>query len=116
MVQKTKIGWTHYTSNPLKYRHKVTGQEGWMCIKCSSGCAHCYAEELAIRFHRGGPFTKAEMRDWQPFLGQNELRALYDLSLSGKRVFLCDMTDLFGEWVPVKLIHALFDHLLPLPE
>jgi protein gp37 len=109
MVQRTSIAWTDLTSNPLKYRHKPTGKVVWACVKCSAGCAHCYSEALALRYKRGRPYTVANIQDVTPFLCPGECRRVLTRRESrGQRVFLCDMTDLFGEWVPTKLIHQLF--------
>lgn len=108
MSQKTAISWTDASSNPLKYRDKATGRDVWACVKHSSGCANCYAESLAGRFGRGGLFTRASLEKVEPYLCEKELnRLLAAKSLAGKRVFVGDMTDVFGDWVPDEFIHTL---------
>lgn len=108
-MNKTGISWTDFSSNPLRYRDRETGRDVWACVKCSPGCANCYAETQAERFRRGGPFTKAEMAKVEPYLDEKELRRLLrSKKLNGNRVFLCDMTDIGGDWVPDELLDRLF--------
>src|SRR4051812_14758294 len=118
-MQKTNIEWTAtprpdgtlepgYSANPLKYRD-AAGNVVWGCVKTSPGCAHCYAETLAKRYGRGGPFTAATMRGLTPFLDEKELhRMLTYKPAAGKKCFVGDMTDVFGEWVPDELLDRLF--------
>jgi protein gp37 len=107
-MNETPIEWTDFSSNPLKYRD-TKGNVVWGCIKKSPGCANCYSEHTAGRWHRGGPFTAAIMRGLMPFLDDKELhRMLTYKPASGKRCFVGDMTDLFGEWVSDELLDQLF--------
>lgn len=109
MPQVTKIEWTDFTSNPIKYRDKATGQIVWACEKASPGCTHCYAETLAKRYNRGGPFTPEKMRTLEPFVCEKELKAILTSKvIGGKRVFIGDMTDAFGHWVTDKMLDAMF--------
>jgi len=104
----TKIEWTDFTSNPVKFRTSK-GQIVWACAKVSAGCTHCYAETLAKRYGRGGPFNEAETAKLTPYLCQKELRALLTMpAIRGKRVFIGDMTDIFGEWVPIRFLVGLW--------
>lgn len=99
-MQLSKIEWTHFTSNPLKYRD-ATGKIVWGCVHKSGGCKRCYAEALARRYGRGKAFTAAHMAALTPFVDEKELRHIRRFKkASGKRCFLGDMTDVFGEWVP----------------
>jgi len=103
-----------FSANPLKYHDKRTGEVVWGCVKKSPGCAHCYAEQLAKRYGRGGSFTKAEMEHLDPFLDEAELRKMLTaktvggVAVSRSRCFVGDMTDCFGEWVPDALLDRLF--------
>ena len=94
-MNKTKIEWTDYTWNP------VTG-----CHKVSRGCKHCYAETLTKRF--GKAWGKQSFRDVQI----HEERLIEPLEmgekLHGKRVFVCDMSDLFHKDVPFEFIAKVF--------
>jgi protein gp37 len=113
-MNTTGIEWCDLSANPLKYRDKRTGEVVWGCVKKSPGCAHCYAEQLAKRYGRGGAFTKAEMEHLDPFLDEAELRKMLTaktvggVAVSGSRCFVGDMTDVFGEWVPDALLDRLF--------
>lgn len=108
MNATTGIEWTDATSNPVKYRDRETGQVVWACVKHSSGCLNCYAETLAKRYGRGGPFTKAQMAKVEPFLCPDELcQVLRSPKLAGKRCFVGDMTDVFGEWVSDEMLDTL---------
>ena len=113
-MKLTNIEWTDFSTNPLKYRDRRTGAVVWGCVKHSSGCANCYAEQIALRFNRGGPFTRAQMEHLEPFLDEKELRHILTAktiggqSVSGGRAFVSDMTDVFGEWVPDELLDRLF--------
>jgi len=89
----TTIGWTNETWNPL------TG-----CSKVSPGCAHCYAETLALTRLAGRPGYPG--LPWTPenaaanvVLHPDRL----DLPLrwrKPRRVFVNSMSDLFHERVP----------------
>lgn len=108
-MQATVIEWTDFSANPLKYRDKASGKTVWACVKHSPGCAHCYAEAIALRYGRGGPFTKSGMEKVEPFLDEKELgQLLKSRKLAGKRCFVGDMTDVFGEWVPDEILDRLF--------
>ena len=115
-MNATSIAWTDFSANPLRYRD-AAGRTVWGCVKTSPGCSACYAESIAQRFGRGGPFTKATMACLTPFLERPELhRLLTSRKISGKRVFLNDMTDTFGEWVPDEMIAALFGVMAARPD
>jgi len=108
MSNRTGIEWTDATSNPLRYRNPA-GKAVWGCVKVSSGCTHCYAEGMAKRFGRGEPFTAVTMGKLIPYLDEKEVRHLLtSKTLTGKRVFLNDMTDMFGEWVSDELLDQMF--------
>lgn len=109
-MQKSNIEWTDYTSNPIKYRERATGKVVWGCVKVSGGCGHCYAEDLAKRYGKGGPFTVGRMAELEPFVSEAELKALLSVKKlqAGSKVFVGDMTDIFGAWVPFEMLVRLF--------
>ena len=108
-MTETNIEWTDFTDNPLKFRRKIDGKIVWACQKVSSGCKNCYAEALARRYGRGGPFDAATMAGVEPSLDQKSLRYLLNSKkISGKRIFIGDMTDIFGEWVSDEILDQLF--------
>jgi protein gp37 len=104
----TKIEWTDLSSNPLRYKD-ADGNDVWACVKKSTGCANCYSESLALRYGKGTEFTAANMRTLTPYLRTKELRELLSTKKTpaGSKVFLGDMTDIFGDWVPDGLLDEL---------
>jgi protein gp37 len=118
-MNATTISWTDFSINPIKYRN-ANSKVVWACVKKSAGCANCYAEATARRWDRGGPFTAEMMHGGvhdgglsdgglTPFLDEKELHhLLHSKKISGKKVFVGDMTDLFGEWVPFEMLDRLF--------
>jgi protein gp37 len=104
------IAWTDFTTNPLRYR-TADGRTVWACEKISAGCANCYAESLSARFShlRAGDWNAGTMAGLTPYLDEKELRTLLtSKKIGGKRVFVGDMTDVLGEWVPDELLDRLF--------
>ena len=100
MGDRSTIEWTDATWNP------VTG-----CSKVSPGCAHCYAEELTMRF--AGTWHVPKL-PWTPEnSGLNVI--LHPERLDQplrwhrpRRVFVNSMSDLFHERVPAKFIAKVF--------
>jgi protein gp37 len=107
-MNATGIEWCDFSAALLKYRD-ADGRDVWACEKCSPGCRGCYAEAMAARFKRGGPFTRQVMKTVTPYFCEKEAaRILKSKKLAGKRVFMNDMTDTFGEWVPFEIIDKMF--------
>jgi protein gp37 len=83
----------------------------WACEKVSPGCTNCYAEALSRRYpdRRAGDWNAGVMATLTPFLDEKVLRSMLTAkSTRGKRVFIGDMTDIFGTWVPDELLDRLF--------
>lgn len=111
-MNKTNIGWTDFSANPIKYLH-AKGKTVWACVKHGPDCANCYAEKIGLRWDRGAAFTKENMRGLTPFLDQKEMEALLrSKEAAGKWVFLNDMTDWLGEWIPDELISTMANVLM----
>ena len=95
MANGSAIEWTQSTLNPL------TG-----CTKVSPGCAHCYAERLAMRLRAMGQPNYAKGFKLSIHRG-----ALH-LPLRWKKpqvIFVNSMSDLFHRDVPVEFILKAFD-------
>ncbi|MCR4374196.1 MAG: phage Gp37/Gp68 family protein [Acidobacteria bacterium] len=108
MPLRTAIQWTDFSSNPIRFRRADGERVNWACVKVSPGCAHCYSATMAHRFG-GEDYTAGEMAKLTPYLCEKELRALLtSKAISGKRVFVGDMTDIFGEWVSDEMLDRLF--------
>jgi len=94
MAANSAIEWTESTWNP------VTG-----CTKISEGCAHCYAERMAIRLKTMG--QKNYVNGFQATLHSHAL----DIPLKWKSphmIFVNSMGDLFHNEVPFPFIQQVF--------
>lgn len=102
-MNKTSIEWTDYTWNP------VTG-----CHKVSQGCKNCYAETMTNRF--GKSWGVESFR--QVLCHDDRLMEPCHMGdkLHGKKVFVCDMSDLFHEQVPVRFIADVFETIWNCPD
>lgn len=111
MSDRSKIEWTDATWNPIRARDPETGNVGHYCELISPGCLHCYASRFQPR--KGLP-TYAGAAKREERLDQLELILDGDVlakPLHWKKprmVFVCSMTDLFGEWVPLAWIDDCF--------
>ena len=126
MPTKTKIEWCDYVSNPIKAVSEVgpfawngghiVQPIGWACVKISAGCANCWASTFNVRLGTRLPYTTQSMKLVELFLDAKELERLekwqpkgpFKNGRSRALVFMCDMTDLFGDWVPVDYLKAIF--------
>ena len=102
MADKSAIEWTDATWNP------VTG-----CSKVSPGCAHCYAETLALTRLAGKPGYSG--LPWTPENAEANVVLRPDrLTVplrwrAPRRVFVNSMSDLFHPLVPDEFIGQVFD-------
>lgn len=112
---KTSIEWTDYSINPIRAKN-LAGAVGHYCEKISSGCANCYASNLQKRFQMPGfGKVKTELPEGiGPFLDQTKLEAVMSRKKPTK-YFWCDMTDLFGWWVPFGWIDRCFAAMAATP-
>lgn len=106
------ISWCTHTASPIKFRDKLTGKGPlWSCVKVSSGCQNCYAESLARRFQKRS-FTVADAAKVEPYVDEKELKVILGMNVKGPypaphtrpAVFIEDMSDLWGDWVPFEMI------------
>ncbi len=112
----TGIQWTDETWNPIRAARideridDYTPMRGWHCAKVSAGCTNCYAEKQNLVAARGGTALKYipdSRRKVNIYLDENTLgKALH--WRKPKRVFVCSMTDLFGEWVTDEMLDRIF--------
>lgn len=95
MSIKSKIEWTNASWNPIRG-----------CTKLTEGCKNCYAQTFAERF-RGVP--------GHPYEQGFDLRIVtkkIDDPLKWKKpkkIFVCSMSDLFHEEVPIEYIIKVFE-------
>jgi len=98
----SKIEWTDRTFNP------VTG-----CTKCSEACQNCYAEVMAKRLQA---------------MGQHKYKNGFNLTLHPETlqdplkwkkpcmIFVCSMSDLFHDDVPIEFIDKVMDTIRQTPQ
>lgn len=107
MSTTSKIEWTDSTLNPIRARHKETGKVGWHCTKPSTGCKGCYAEAMNRWRGTGLPFVPASKGKIDVFLDLKVLEKPLHWK-KPRKIFMCDMTDLFHEDVSDDDIGAVF--------
>ena len=114
----TSIEWTDKTLNPLRARRRDTGKVGWYCEHASPGCIHCYAETFNGRhLPKGGTALAYSVpnRDKLEIFLDTEMLKLPLQWRKPSRIFLCSMTDLFGEFVPDDLIAEVWRMISKVP-
>lgn len=112
----TAIEWTHIpnfkgeTWNPVIALDKQTGKRGWHCEHASPGCINCYAERQNIAGARGGtthPFTRPA-RDLVDIQLHDETLTAPLHWKTPRAIFVCSMSDLFGDFVSDDMIDRVF--------
>jgi len=95
---KTSIEWTDRSINPIRARDPKTGAVGHFCVKISPGCKRCYASRMQRRF-RMHEFVVTNRDKVELFFDDSKLFEVLRRREPSKW-FWCDMTDMFGDWVP----------------
>lgn len=111
MADHSSIEWCDASWNPIR----GIGTNRWMCQRISAGCDNCYASTMN---HRWGGSEYLPLADLNAPAVRLDEKAL-KLPLSWRqprRVFVCSMTDLFGEWVPVLWIERIFRVMASAPQ
>jgi len=111
---RTKIEWAEASWNPIRARHKQTGKVGWHCTKPSAGCSHCYAESMNKRLGTGLPYSVPATDLVDIFVDGKALTQPFGWK-KPRRIFVCSMTDLFGEFVTDAMIDRVFAVMALLP-
>ena len=121
-MNKTDIEWCDYTWNP------ITG--------CKHGCPYCYAEKVTKRFggdvrlnmnhqnckrvgedifelsdairNRAGQIVAFPL-GFHPTLHKYRLKGPKTFAFNAKKIFVCSMADMFGDWVPDRWITKIFE-------
>jgi len=81
-------------------------------VGCLHECSYCWARIIARRLARMGIKPYADT-GFQPSLTHERLKARFR---EGEFVFVCDMGDLFGEWVPSMWIQSVLDTIRRWPK
>lgn len=121
MSERTTIAWTESTWNPLRASappermRDAYGQPteefedpklGWSCVRVSPGCRNCYAATLNRRLGTGLDYTVSDNARVKHYLDATLSAPLH--WRKPRRVFVCSMTDLFGEWVTDDQLDEIF--------
>ena len=111
MSDNTSIEWTDATWNPIRARRKDgqpnKGGGGWACQRVSAGCQNCYAATINKRLGTGFDYDAKGIGASDIYLDEKALTQPLHWRRP-RRIFVCSMTDLFGEWVPDEMIDRVF--------
>ena len=111
MSDGTKIQWSDASWTPIRARRK-DGQPnmaggGWICQRVSAGCQNCYAATINKRLGTGFDYDAKGIAASDIYLDEKALTQPLHWRRP-RKVFVCSMTDLFGEWVPDEMIDRVF--------
>lgn len=109
----SKIEWTDKTQNPI-----AVFSGGHYCEKISPGCKNCYAEKMNLssyyKWANLQPYRIREEGHPEMVLNAEMLLRWYGMR-KGHKIFIGSMTDVFGEWVPDRMIYALLGSMTAAP-
>lgn len=91
------IPYCDYTWNPV--------------VGCLHGCSYCFAERIAKRFNG----SKAFPRGFEPTFHASRLLEVEKIK-KPSRIFVSDMGDLFGDWVPSEWIKNVLNVIKDYPQ
>lgn len=121
-MPKTSIEWVispdgsqGHTVNPIRFRNLETGKIGHHCEKISAGCANCYASAMQKPYLSGLDY-RAENRQRGEFFFDEGVLDRVRRRRAPTTYFWCDMTDLFGDWVPGEWIDRCWAVMLNTPQ
>jgi protein gp37 len=120
-VGETSIEWSDFSVNPFRARLPGAGSKGGYssgvghyCEKVSRGCKNCYSSTTQSRF--GLPqFQEQRNGVVESFFDASKLTEVLRRKAPTKW-FWCDMTDMFGDWVPFEWIAACFGVMAATPQ
>jgi protein gp37 len=111
---KTSIEWTDRSVNPLRARLRSLDGDlqpivnvGHYCEKLSPGCKNCYSSSFQPRFGMPQFQDQRGDKDIEHWLDVSKLQEVLRRRKPTKW-FWCDMTDMFGSWVPIEHIALCF--------
>lgn len=109
MSDGTLIEWTDASWNPLRaFRGGgAVTRHGWACVRVSQGCVNCYAATINKRLGTGLDYTVPALAKVETYVDEKAL-VMPLRWRKPRKVFVCSMTDLFGEWVTDAQIDRVF--------
>jgi protein gp37 len=110
---KTSIEWTDFTVNPIRAR--LGDRVGHYCEKISAGCKNCYASRIQKRFGMPEFAERREKSDVRIWFDPHKLHEVTGRK-KPTRFFWCDMTDMFGHWIPAGWIDECFKTMAYTPQ
>lgn len=102
-----RIGTKPASWNPLRAREKRTGKDGWFCVHVSDGCRLCYAERMNLRLGNRETFTAQSRDNVEIHMPEDTLNQPVKWR-KPRTIFVCSMTDLFGEFHSDDQIERVF--------
>lgn len=121
MSDNTNIEWTDASWNPVRAKCSTTddvGQvlkTGWHCERVSPGCQNCYAETINKRLGTGFDYDAKGIAASDIYLDEKALTQPLHWRRP-RRIFVCSMTDLFGEWVTDAMLDRVFAMMAICPQ
>jgi len=103
----TSIEWTDASWTMIRARNRATGKAGWHCTHVSEACRNCYAERRNRWIGTGLAFKPGHLKDVEIFLDEAMLLAPLRWR-KPRKIFVCSMTDLFGDFVSDEMIDKVF--------
>lgn len=112
----SKIQWTDKSSNPIHLVKEDGSNGGHWCKKVSPGCANCYSETQNQSNYFGfASHLKYTGETPDLILDEKVLQSWVKLKKPHK-IFVCSMTDMFGEWVSEEWILKIFTYFRKCPQ
>ncbi|HMI93941.1 MAG TPA: DUF5131 family protein, partial [Polyangiales bacterium] len=110
----TSIEWTDHSINPFRARLASGQGKGHYCEKISPGCKNCYSSRFQPRLAMPQFQEQRRRSDIEHWLDASKLNEVLRRKKPTK-YFWCDMTDMFGDWVPNEWIAACFGVMAATP-
>jgi len=109
-MQPTTIGWCTHAVNPIRARRATAtdNRSGHYCEKIGPECKFCYSSAMQPRLFGLPEFQEQRsMTGLDLFLDRRKLAGVRQ-HRQPAALFWCDMTDLFGAWVPDAWLEECF--------